>query len=131
MFHEIVCVCMDDVTAGFVSYDLSDLCEEYRMQADDQDKDVILPKSVGSRVHLLFQGSFIVSGFIYCSRVHLLFQGSFIARFQGSFIARNQEHKLGFMVKLDGLDVIKKKMIEDALIQHYNPRRLVPEDGFM
>ena len=35
------------------------------------------------------------------------------------------------MVKLDGLDVIKKKMIEDALIQHYNPRRLVPEDGFM
>ena len=45
---------MDGVTAGVGSYDLSDLCEEYKMQADDQDKDVILPKRVGgSSVHLL------------------------------------------------------------------------------
>lgn len=53
-FHQIVCFGMDGVTAGVGSYDLSDLCEEYKMQADDQDKDVILPKRVGgSSVHLL------------------------------------------------------------------------------
>jgi len=53
-FHEIVCVGMDDVTAGFGSYDLSDICQEYRDQAIDAGKDVILPPRVGgSRVHLL------------------------------------------------------------------------------
>ena len=53
-FHEIVCVGMDDVTAGFGSYDLSDICQEYRDQAIDAGRDVILPPRVGgSRVHLL------------------------------------------------------------------------------
>ena len=45
---------MDDVTAGFGSYDLSNICEEYRSQAKDEEKKLILPKHVGgSRVHLL------------------------------------------------------------------------------
>ena len=45
---------MDDVTAEFGSYDLSNICEEYRSQADDEEKKLILPKHVGgSRVHLL------------------------------------------------------------------------------
>ena len=53
-FHEIVCVGMDDVTAGFGSYDLSEISEEFKMTADETEKDEILPKQVGgSKVHLL------------------------------------------------------------------------------
>jgi len=53
-FHEIVCVGMDDVTAGFGSYDLSDICSEFREQAEDYEKDILLPGRVGgSKVHLL------------------------------------------------------------------------------
>ena len=49
-----MCVGMDDVTAGFGSYDLSQIAEEYRSQAEGSEKDVVLPKRVGgSRVHLL------------------------------------------------------------------------------
>ena len=47
---------MDDVTAGFGSYDLSEIAEEYRSQAEGSEKDVVLPKRVGgSRVHLLLR----------------------------------------------------------------------------
>ena len=53
-FHEIVCIEMNDVTAGFGSYDLSEISEEYRDQAEAVEKDVVLPERVGgSRVHLL------------------------------------------------------------------------------
>ena len=53
-FHEVVCSGISDVTAGFGSYDLSEIAEEYRNQADGAEKDVVLPKRVGgSRVHLL------------------------------------------------------------------------------
>ena len=53
-FHEVVCVGMDDVTAGFGTYDLTEIAEEYRDQAVEAEKDVVLPKRIrGSRVHLL------------------------------------------------------------------------------
>ena len=53
-FHEVVFVGMDDVTTGFGSYDLSEINEEYRDQAEGEEKDVVLPKRVGvSKVHLL------------------------------------------------------------------------------
>ncbi len=53
-YHEVVCVGMDDVTAGFGTYDLSDICQEYRDQAGDKEKDILLPPRVGgSKVHLL------------------------------------------------------------------------------
>ena len=54
-FHEIVCIKMNDVTAGFGSYDLSEISEEYReQQAEAVEKDAVLPERVGgSRVHLL------------------------------------------------------------------------------
>ena len=53
-FHEVVCVGMSDVTAGFGSYDLSEIAEEYRNQVDEAEKDVVLLERVGgSRVHLL------------------------------------------------------------------------------
>ena len=53
-FHEVVCVGMSDVTAGFGLYDLSKIAEEYKSQAKGAEKDVILPERVGgSRVHLL------------------------------------------------------------------------------
>ena len=53
-FHEVVCVGMSDVTAGFGSYDLSEIAEEYRNQAEGEKKNVVLPERVGgSRVHLL------------------------------------------------------------------------------
>ena len=53
-FHEVVCVGMSDVMASFGSYDLSEIAEEYRNQADEEDKNVVLPERVGgSRVHLL------------------------------------------------------------------------------
>ena len=38
---------MDDVTGGFGSYDLSEICQEYRDQAEDEDKDEVLPEKVG------------------------------------------------------------------------------------
>ena len=45
---------MDDVTGGFGSYDLSEICQEYKYQAEDEDKDEVLPEKVGgSKVHLL------------------------------------------------------------------------------
>ena len=47
---------MSDVTSGFGSYDLSEIAEEYRNQADEKDKNVDLPEKVGgSRVHLLLE----------------------------------------------------------------------------
>ena len=53
-FHEIVCIGMSDVTAGFGSYDLSEIWEEYRDQVEPAEKDVLLPERVGgSKVHLL------------------------------------------------------------------------------
>ena len=53
-FHEIVCIGMSDVTAGFGSYDLSEIAEKYRDQAGPEKKDVVLPERVGgSKVQLL------------------------------------------------------------------------------
>ena len=53
-FHEIVCVGLSDVTAGFGSYDLSEISREYRAQCEPEQKDVILPMKVGgSKVQLL------------------------------------------------------------------------------
>ena len=53
-FHEIVCVGLSDVTAGFGSYDLSEISREYRDQCEPEQKDVILPMKVGgSKVQLL------------------------------------------------------------------------------
>ena len=53
-FHEVVCVGMNDVTAGFDSYDLPEIAEEYKNQAEGAEKDIVLPERVGgSRVHLL------------------------------------------------------------------------------
>ena len=45
---------MNDVTAGFGSYDLVEIIREYKDQAEGEEKDVVLPEKVGgSRVHLL------------------------------------------------------------------------------
>lgn len=45
---------MDDVTTGFGNYDLSEICDEFKDQAEDHERDIILPRHVGgSRVHLL------------------------------------------------------------------------------
>ena len=45
---------MDDVTAGFGTYNLSKICDEFKMNADEDEVQEILPKHVGgSRVHLL------------------------------------------------------------------------------
>ena len=45
---------MDDVTSGFGSHDLMEICEEYVKNADGDEKNEVLPKHVGgSRVHLL------------------------------------------------------------------------------
>ena len=53
-FHEIECIGMSDVTAGFGSYDLSEISGEYRDQAEPAEKDIILPERVGgSKVQLL------------------------------------------------------------------------------
>ena len=53
-YHEIVCAGMDSVTAGFGKYDLSEICKEYRENAEPKDKDVILPPSAGgNQVQLL------------------------------------------------------------------------------
>ena len=45
-FHEIVCVGMDDVTAGFGTYDLSEICEEFKINANRDKVREILPKQV-------------------------------------------------------------------------------------
>ena len=53
-YHEIVCAGMDSVTAGFGKYDLSEICQEYRDNAKPEEKNVILPPSVGgTQVQLL------------------------------------------------------------------------------
>ena len=45
---------MSDVTAGFGSYDLSEIQDEFRNQAEPAEKDVLLPERVGgSKVQLL------------------------------------------------------------------------------
>ena len=38
-YHEIVCIGMNDVTAGFGSYDLSEISREYREYAEPSEKD--------------------------------------------------------------------------------------------
>ena len=53
-FHLIVCVGMDDVTVEFGTYDLSEICEEFKINANGDEIQEILPNQVGgSRVHLL------------------------------------------------------------------------------
>ena len=53
-YHEIVFIGMNDVTAGFESYDLSKISREYREHAEPSEKDEILPEKVGgSKVQLL------------------------------------------------------------------------------
>ncbi len=53
-YHEVVCVGMDDVTGGFGTYELTEICQEYLDQAKDEEKDMVLPEKVGgSKVHLL------------------------------------------------------------------------------
>ena len=53
-FHEIVCIGMSDVTTGFGSYDLSEIRDEFRNQAEPAEKDVLLPERVGgSKVQVL------------------------------------------------------------------------------
>ena len=45
---------MDDITEESGSSDLSNICEEYKAQANDEEKDLVLPKHLGgSRIHLL------------------------------------------------------------------------------
>ena len=53
-YHEIVFIGMNDVTAGFESYDLSKISREYREHAEPSEKDEVLPeKEGGSKVQLL------------------------------------------------------------------------------
>jgi len=53
-YHEVVCVGMDNVTEGFGDYDLSEICQEFKDQATEEEEDQVLPKKVGgSKVHLL------------------------------------------------------------------------------
>ena len=53
-YHEIVCIGMDNVTAGFGTFDLSEICQGYKDQAEEDERDCILPEKVGgSKVHLL------------------------------------------------------------------------------
>ena len=50
-YHEIVCIGMNDVTAGFRSYNLSGITKEYRDHAEPDEKNEVLPEKVGgSRV---------------------------------------------------------------------------------
>ena len=55
-FHEIECIGMSDVTAGFGSYDLSEIPGEYRDQAEPAEKDIILPERVGGSKEQLLLG---------------------------------------------------------------------------
>ena len=53
-YHEIVCIGMKDVTAGFGSYNLSEITREYREHTEPGEKDEVLPEKVGgSKVQLL------------------------------------------------------------------------------
>ena len=53
-YHEIVCIGMNDVTAGFGSYSLSEITREYREHAEPEEKNEVLPEKVGgSKVQLL------------------------------------------------------------------------------
>ena len=53
-YHEIVCIGMNDVTAGFGSCDLSEISREYREHAEPNEKNEVLPEKVGgSKVQLL------------------------------------------------------------------------------
>ena len=53
-YHEIVCNGMNDVTAGFGSYNLSEISREYREHAEPDEKNEVLPEKVGgSKVQLL------------------------------------------------------------------------------
>ena len=53
-YHEVVCVGMDNVSGGFGTYDLTEVCQEYLDQAGDKEKaQALLEKIGGSRVHLL------------------------------------------------------------------------------
>ena len=53
-YHEIICIGMKDVTAGFGSYNLSEIAQEYREHAENGEKDEVLPEKVGgSKVQLL------------------------------------------------------------------------------
>ena len=53
-YHEIVCIGMNDVTAGFGSYNLSEINKVYREHAEPDEKTEVLPEKVGgSRVQLL------------------------------------------------------------------------------
>ena len=53
-YHEIVCIGMNDVTAGFGSCDLSEISREYREHAEPSEKNEVLPEKVGgSKVQLL------------------------------------------------------------------------------
>jgi hypothetical protein len=53
-YHEVVCVGMDNVSGGFGTYDLTEVCQEYLDQAGDKEKAQALPEKIGgSRVHLL------------------------------------------------------------------------------
>lgn len=53
-YHEVVCVGMDNVTEGFVTCYLSEICQEFKDQATGEEEDQVLPMKVGgSKVHLL------------------------------------------------------------------------------
>ena len=53
-YHKIVCIGMNDVTAGFGSYNLSEINREYREHAEPDERNEVLPEKVGgSRVQLL------------------------------------------------------------------------------
>ena len=53
-FHELKCLGMSEVTTEFPKYDLAEICNEFKENADDEDLSTILPSiAKGSRVHLL------------------------------------------------------------------------------
>ena len=52
-YHEIIYIGMDDVTTELADYDLDEIGKEFISTSTDQEKDYILPKTVGgSKVHL-------------------------------------------------------------------------------
>ena len=54
IYHEIRAVGMDNVTSEFAEYDLNEIGKDFISTSTEQEKDYILPKTVGgSRVHLL------------------------------------------------------------------------------
>ena len=46
-YHEIVCMGMNSVTTKFKKYDLTKIIKEYRLTSSEQEKDEILPPTVG------------------------------------------------------------------------------------